>query len=164
METSLDSAIEGKLTRGLEYALYFNQNLKNMKEYFDLNIRTGGPAKVTLLHRAIKAQNYRAIKLLLSNQQVNCLLLDGQGKSPKDYCVKTAPFLLKYLRQGEKSYLNRHLQFSQLQALKNKKIVHANLNSINVKYAIGHRNRAKGKTWYVSHQKNLESKEIQERF
>ena len=75
------------------------------RETFDLNCNKNVRG-VTPLHRAIQAQNYKAIYLLLQSGDCNLLLKDKDYRTARDYCQKVL-FLSKYLRKGESNQL-RH--------------------------------------------------------
>jgi ankyrin repeat protein len=85
-------------------ALQSKSHGTKLKEIFDVNFNKNNKG-FTPLHRAILANNYKAIYLLLQSGTCNLLLKDHDFKSPRDYCQKIL-FLSKYLRKGENNYMN----------------------------------------------------------
>ena len=81
--------------------------LSSNKSRFDLNCNKNSRG-IAPIHRAIIAQNYKAIFLLLSSEDCNLFIKDKEFKSAKDYCNKVL-FLSKYIRKGENNYVRQYL-------------------------------------------------------
>ena len=98
-ETALDLAIMSK-TDALQLA-YKNQSLFNFNQ-------TNNSRGLSLIHRAVNANNFTAVVFLLNNQLCDPSLRNADGRLASDMCGQI-PFLGKILRQATKHRVLRQI-------------------------------------------------------